>query len=257
VSKKRNGEQEAQMWSRLGQGAPAGSFTLKLPRSQGQKAREVTLSVRFSRVTIAVPKHKAKYLKMDTPVEASNVELREENAPKGKSICWRLLSTLEVDTLEAAIDAMGGHPAIAQLIADAGADYILALKANEQAAHQAVAAQFASQRSNPTEIHATGTWAAGCEVSTTREQNRGRYEQREVVVLRETSWWPKSWKWAGLQSIICVRRETMRQRHPLETPTVEMHYYLSSSKADATELGRLIRNHWSVENQCHHLLDVT
>ncbi|OYW70345.1 MAG: hypothetical protein B7Z37_31020 [Verrucomicrobia bacterium 12-59-8] len=96
-------EQEAQMWSRLGQGKPAGSFTLKLPRSQGQKAREVTLSVRFSRVTIAVPRHKAKYLKMDTPVEASIVELREEDAAKGKGICWRLLSTLEVDTLESAV----------------------------------------------------------------------------------------------------------------------------------------------------------
>jgi predicted transposase YbfD/YdcC len=91
----------------------------------------------------------------------------------------------------------------------------------------------------------------------TREQNRGRYEQREVVVLRDLSWWPKSWIWAGLQSVICVRRETMRQRHATENPTVETHYYLSSSQADAAELGRLIRNHWSVENQCHHLLDVT
>lgn len=44
----------------------AGSFTLQLPRSQGQKTRQVTLSVRFSSVTIAVPAHKAKYLKMDT-----------------------------------------------------------------------------------------------------------------------------------------------------------------------------------------------
>ncbi|WP_294233586.1 transposase [Prosthecobacter sp.] len=32
---------------------------------------------------------------------------------------------------------------------------------------------------------------------------------------------------------------------------------LSSRKASAAELGRLIRNHWSVENKCHHLLDVT
>lgn len=89
------------------------------------------------------------------------------------------------------------------------------------------------------------------------EQNRGRYEQREVVVVREMDWWPKSWKWAGLQSVICVRRETMRKRHSAETPTVEMHYYLSSLKASAAELGRLIRNYWSVENECHHLLDVT
>jgi predicted transposase YbfD/YdcC len=84
-----------------------------------------------------------------------------------------------------------------------------------------------------------------------------RYEQREVVVLRDLSWWSKSWRWAGLQSVICVRRETMRQRHSAEKPAVEMHYYLSSSTASAAELGRLIRNHWSVENQCHHLLDVT
>ena len=94
-------------------------------------------------------------------------------------------------------------------------------------------------------------------MSTTREQNRGRYEQREVVVLRDLSWWPKSWRWAGLQSVICVRRETMRPRHSTEEPAVEMHYYLSSSRASAVELGHLIRNHWSVENQCHHLLDVT
>ncbi|GEP41562.1 IS4 family transposase [Brevifollis gellanilyticus] len=103
-------EEEAQMWSRLAQSEPAGSHTLQLPRSQGQKARgEVTLSVRFERVTIAVPKHKAKYLKMDTVVEASIVELREENAPKGKGICWRLLTTLEVDSLEGAIQLAGWY----------------------------------------------------------------------------------------------------------------------------------------------------
>jgi hypothetical protein len=36
-----------------------------------------------------------------------------------------------------------------------------------------------------------------------------------------------------------------------------LFFLLSSFKAGAAELGRLIRNHWSVENQCHHLLDVT
>ncbi len=170
----------------------------------------------------------------------------------------RLLAKLQLHGATVTIDAMGGHPDIARLIQDAGADYILALKANEKAAHQAVVARFESLRPTP-EAQAAGEqgWAEGCEVSTTREQNRGRYEQREVVVLRDLSWWPKSWKWAGLQSVICVRRETLRQRHATENPTVEMHYYLSSSKADAAELGRLIRNHWSVENQCHHLLDVT
>jgi predicted transposase YbfD/YdcC len=169
----------------------------------------------------------------------------------------RLLARLQLHGATVTIDAMGGHPDIAKQIQERGADYILALKANEKDAHEAVIARFESLRLPQDETHAPGGWQPGCEVSTTIEQNRGRYEKREVVVIRDMSWWPKSWKWAGLQSVICVRRETMRQRHSAEKPTVEMHYYLNSSKADAAELGRLIRNHWSVENQCHHLLDVT
>ncbi len=114
LAKPREDEQteaaETQMWSRLAQSEPAGSHTLQLPRSQGQKARgKVTLSVRLSSVSIAVPKHKAKYLKMDIVVKASIVELREENAAKGKGICWRLLTTLEVDTLEGAIELAGWY----------------------------------------------------------------------------------------------------------------------------------------------------
>ena len=170
-----------------------------------------------------------------------------------------LLAKLQLHGAVVTIDAMGGHPDIARQIQDKGADYILALKANEKEAHQDVIAHFEMQRTTATteEVHDKGAWVQGSEVSTSCEQNRGRYEQREVVVSRELDWWPKSWKWAGLQSVICVRRETMRQRHAAEEPTVETHYYLSSLKVSAAELGRLIRNHWSVENQCHHLLDVT
>lgn len=169
----------------------------------------------------------------------------------------RLLAKLQLHGATVTTDAMGGHPNIAKQIQERGADYMLALKANEKDAHEAVIAHFESLRLPEEETHEQGGWQPTCEASTTTEQNRGRYEKREVIVIRDISWWLKSWKWEGLQSIICVRCETMRQRHSAEKPTVEMHYYLSSSKASATELGRLIRNHWSVENQCHHLLDVT
>ncbi len=98
-------DEEAQLWQHLEHSKQAGSLTLELPRSQGQKARQATLSVRFTAVTLAVPVNQAKYMKKDTPVEASIVELREQDAPEGqgKGICWRLLSTLKVDTLEAAL----------------------------------------------------------------------------------------------------------------------------------------------------------
>lgn len=37
----------------------------------------------------------------------------------------------------------------------------------------------------------------------------------------------------------------------------EVHYYLSSLPPDANRLAKVIRDHWSVENSCHHILDVT
>ena len=38
--------------------------------------------------------------------------------------------------------------------------------------------------------------------------------------------------------------------------TVERRYYLSSLGLDAARFARAVRGHWSVENQCHWMLDV-
>ena len=67
----------------------------------------------------------------------------------------------------------------------------------------------------------------------------------------------KGFLWYGLQSIICVVRTTMRQRHTSDIPVQEVHYYLSSLPPNAAKLGAYIRAHWGIENTCHHLLDVT
>ncbi len=61
-------EEEAFLWEKLSACPLGGTVSLKLPRSQGQKLRTAVLSVRFIPVEIAVPAHKRKYLKMDTPV---------------------------------------------------------------------------------------------------------------------------------------------------------------------------------------------
>lgn len=165
----------------------------------------------------------------------------------------RLLASLQLHGAVVTIDAMAGHPQVAELLQEAGADYLLALKANEKNAFEAVKARFAAGRPED-----PGTpWPESWQEAGTREMNRGRYEQRDVVVCRDLAWFDKSWKWPGLQSVIEVRRRTLRQRHSKEHPTEEYHYYLSSLPPDAVRLGDLIRAHWSVENQCHHVLDVT
>lgn len=166
----------------------------------------------------------------------------------------RLLASLQLRGAVVTIDAMAGHPQVAAILHEAGADYVLALKANEKNTFETVKARFAAGRpENPGTPWEAEAWLEAA----TRGMNRGRYEQRDVVVCRDLAWFDKSWKWPGLQSVIEVRRHTMRQRHSRETPTEEYHYYLSSLPPDAPHLGDLIRAHWSVENQCHHVLDVT
>jgi predicted transposase YbfD/YdcC len=166
----------------------------------------------------------------------------------------RLLASLQLKGTVVTIDAMAGHPQVAQLLHEAGADYVLALKANEKNAFEAVKARFAAARP---EFPGTPWPAESWQETVTCEMNRGRYEQRDVVVCLDLAWFDKSWKWPGLQSVVEVRRRTMRQRHTKEHPTEEYHYYLSSLPPDAAPLGKVIRAHWSVENQCHHVLDVT
>ena len=56
-----------------------------------------------------------------------------------------------------------------------------------------------------------------------------------------------------LQTIVMV----IRTRHLWNKTTREVIFYLSSLPPDAQRLGKAIRQHWSIENQLHWILDVT
>ena len=182
-----------------------------------------------------------------------------------------LLASLELKSAIISIDAMAGHPEIAQQIHTAGGDWILALKANEKETLQTVAQHFQHLCGQSAHLPANFPpaktlharelapiqWPQQCEVARSEERNRGRYEAREVVVVPLGEWFAKGFLWYGLQSIICVIRTTMRQRHTSDIPVQEVHYYLSSLPPEAAKLGAYIRAHWGIENTCHHLLDVT
>ena len=49
----------------------------------------------------------------------------------------------------------------------------------------------------------------------------------------------------------------IRTRHLWNKTTREVIFYLSSLPPDAQRLGKAIRQHWSIENQLHWILDVT
>ncbi|WP_050031398.1 ISAs1 family transposase [Verrucomicrobium sp. BvORR034] len=160
----------------------------------------------------------------------------------------RLLGSLQLQGATLTIDAMGTQGHIAEQIVEAGADYVLALKGNQPSALQAVSAHFkeAESASRMAPLHRK---------SVSLELSHGRCEKREYTITEDLSWYHKSWKWAGLQSVAQVRREVQRDYDG--PPVEEVHYFLCSFKADVERLASLVRGHWSVENRCHWVLDVT
>jgi predicted transposase YbfD/YdcC len=87
----------------------------------------------------------------------------------------------------------------------------------------------------------------------THDEAHGRIEHRFVRALpigalpaRTKS------KWIDLKTAVLVERI-----RAVDSVTLERAYYVTSHRADPKLLSRLIRDHWSIENQLHHCLDVS
>jgi predicted transposase YbfD/YdcC len=166
----------------------------------------------------------------------------------------QLLDALQLKGATVSIDAMGCDGEIAAKIHDAGADYLLALKGNQKGTLEAVSAHF---KQLDAAMEAPGaTLPATHQRSESVLRSHGRYEERICTVTSDLDWYHKSWKWAGLQTVVRLERRTHRGG-PREALTREVIYYLSTLPADAAALAALARAHWAVENGCHHVLDVT
>ncbi len=143
------------------------------------------------------------------------------------------------------IDAAGTQKNIASQIRDMGADYVLALKANQPTLQDEVANYF-------DQAAEAGDEYALLNIFQTEERGHGRMEFRKIYATDDLDWLPQKNEWVGLRSIIkldSVRwAEGKRQQ--------EIKYYISSLPPEAETLSRVIRGHWSIESRCHWVLDV-
>lgn len=159
-----------------------------------------------------------------------------------------LLELLALEGTLITLDAMGTQTEIAQQIIAGGGDYILALKANQAKLFQNVCSFF---------TEALKTDWQGIEFSYTASTEAGhhRIEHRQVwvVPLSAVVNLANAHKWSGLQAIVMVRR----QRTLWHKTEVQVSYYITSLQADAHQIAQCIRSHWSIENSCHWVLDVT
>jgi predicted transposase YbfD/YdcC len=154
-----------------------------------------------------------------------------------------LLRALDLHGALVTIDAAGCQKEVAQQVRDQGGDYLLAVKGNQPALHAAVLAAFGRALEADFRGHdhdADESVTAG----------HGRHEERVVTVLYDPAGVPADWPDVAAVVLVARGREVNGAR------TDAAHYYVTSLRGTAAELGALIRRHWAVENELHWTLDV-
>jgi predicted transposase YbfD/YdcC len=169
----------------------------------------------------------------------------------------QLLRVLELSGCIVTLDAMGCQKNIAREIIEADADYVLALKGNQERVHEEVKAFLDAtlaerQEERPPGAKLSGAAATLAHVETV-EKDHGRLETRRYYQSAEMQWFADRGKWEGLKSVGMVEaiREIEGQR------TVERRYYLSSLPLGVETFARAVRSHWGVENKLHWTMDVS
>jgi len=155
----------------------------------------------------------------------------------------KLLQMLELRGAIVTLDAMGTQKEIAQTIRDQEGDYVMALKGKQNLLYEEVQQYWEDPKLPPEEYHEYETVDKG----------HGRMEIRRYRVSQQIDWLEPKSEWAGLKSIGRVEAERTIQG---ET-SVEHRYYLTSLEANAQELARVVRSHWTIENNLHWALDIS
>jgi predicted transposase YbfD/YdcC len=155
-----------------------------------------------------------------------------------------LLRLVDIKGAIITIDAMGTQKAIATQIIEGKADYVLALKGNQETLHQAVIDHIDEQLEGD---------LANAREHVTTEKGHGREEMRTYLQLPAPKSLPGFTLWEGLQTIGVVTSRCLRDGKE----TIEVRYYISSLPMGVKQFARAVRGHWGIENTCHWVLDMT
>ncbi len=150
-----------------------------------------------------------------------------------------------LENARVSIDAIATNPAIARAIAAQGADWLLAVKANQPTLRAEVAAAFAA--TDPAQTHAA------------QDKGHGRIEARHTAVIHDTDWLAGHHRFPGemrLPGAACLIRATAE----VETSgrkRSENRYFISSRVLTAEAAAEAIRSHWAIENRLHWVLSTS
>lgn len=155
-----------------------------------------------------------------------------------------LLDLLLLNGSIVTLDAMGTQKDIARkIVKDKEADYVLALKKNQENLYKDVEDYFIFAREeNFKDIE--------YQFTRTVEKGHGRIDVREYYLISDISWLESRKGWEGLRAVgkvVCRSRQKDKE-------TEETRYFLSSV-TNITDFSNAVREHWGIESM-HWILDV-
>lgn len=157
----------------------------------------------------------------------------------------KLLELLELKGCIVTIDAMGCQKQIAKQIHQQEADYVLALKGNQESLYDEVFDLF----ENALEKNFEGmNW----DYHETSERNHGRTEIRKYWTISDLDSLSGIDGWENMNSVGMV--ESVCHRN--DVVGTEFRFYISSLEGDAKVFAHAVRKHWGIENSLHWVLDV-
>lgn len=151
-----------------------------------------------------------------------------------------LLDLLMVKGGLVTIDAMGCQKDIASKIKEKEADYMLAVKDNQEHLHDDIREAFEQEKK--------------VEVHSQINAGHGRIEKRTCRIIKDADWICNREQWEGLQTLVAIESERTQKATGIKQ--TEIRYYISSSNAGAAFFNNAARQHWGIENKLHWTLDV-
>lgn len=155
-----------------------------------------------------------------------------------------LLGLLDISGALVSIDAAGCQKAIAAQVVAGRGDYLLAVKENQPRLYEDIKAL--AQAAAETDYVGLSRWV-------TDETSHGRREFRSCVVLTDLEGIRDRALWTGLKSVVCV---VTGRKVKGKKESSEVRYYISSRRGSGKMFLGASRRHWSIENECHWILDV-
>jgi predicted transposase YbfD/YdcC len=152
----------------------------------------------------------------------------------------KLLDLIAIKGCTVTIDAMGCQTQIAEKIKAKGADYILAVKDNQRELHEQVKKMFNITRPSSIDVNI--------------DVGHGRVEKRKCSVIDKLVFFDSDKEWKGLKTLVKIETERFDKLEKITQR--ETRYYISSLSEKAISINKKVRDHWSIENKLHWMLDV-